>query len=221
VLESKGVTPPLSALLRAPADAEDALHGAFNAFHMPLSHMDGPFGDAARKLGIVDSRSTAGLLHGGRRSTAASTDTSSSILTHTTTATTSSIISCLWPVHKVEYSATTNDGVRLHATRARCPAASSALGPRCFPVMLVPGLASSSEATWDVTPELSLMDCLARQGYDVWAVDLRGAKVYYVAAATSLGKEGALWWGSTVICCRLAAHDASCSPPFIHAAAPI
>ena len=85
-----------------------------------------------------------------------------------------SLMGYLWPVKKISYSATTVDGLRLHATRARCPAA-AAPRPGLHPVMLVPGLASSSEATWDITPELSLLDHLARQGFDVWAVDLRGA----------------------------------------------
>lgn len=82
----------------------------------------------------------------------------------------------LWQVSKVSYTAVTADGVRLHLTRARCGAA-AALRPRAHPVMLVPGLASSWEATWDVFPELSFVDHLARQGYDCWGVDLRGESV--------------------------------------------
>ncbi|GBF90704.1 alpha beta hydrolase [Raphidocelis subcapitata] len=87
--------------------------------------------------------------------------------------TSSSLVRFLWPVKKRSYAVRAADGVRLHATRARCAAAAAAR-PRGHPVLLIPGLASSSEATWDITPELSLVDHLARQGFDVWAVDLRG-----------------------------------------------
>ncbi|KIY96036.1 lipase [Monoraphidium neglectum] len=76
-------------------------------------------------------------------------------------------------VQRTGYTCTTSDGVRLHLVRGFCAAAAAAR-PRGHPVMLVPGLASSAEATFDVVPRLSLFGHLARQGYDVWLVDLRG-----------------------------------------------
>jgi len=75
------------------------------------------------------------------------------------------------PVTRTDYSVTTSDNVVLRLVRGTCPTSTS---KRAHPVLLVPGLASSADATWDITPRYSLFDHLARQGYDVWRVDLRG-----------------------------------------------
>jgi alpha-beta hydrolase superfamily lysophospholipase len=42
-------------------------------------------------------------------------------------------------------------------------------------VLLIPGLASSAEHTFDLMPEFSLVNALVAKGYDVWMADLRGA----------------------------------------------
>jgi alpha-beta hydrolase superfamily lysophospholipase len=42
------------------------------------------------------------------------------------------------------------------------------------PVLLIPGLASSGEHTFDLLPEYSLVNALVARGYDVWMADLRG-----------------------------------------------
>jgi pimeloyl-ACP methyl ester carboxylesterase len=94
-------------------------------------------------------------------------------------------------VQRTGYTCTTSDGVRLHLVRGFCAAAAAAR-PRGHPVMLVPGLASSAEATFDVVPRLSLFGHLARQGYDVWLVDLRGGSELY---AESRGRSGRGWGG--------------------------
>lgn len=75
-------------------------------------------------------------------------------------------------VAKAEYAVTTSDGVRLVLVRGAAPA--GAAPRREHPVLLVPGLASGADATFDVAPGRSLFDHLARLGYDVWRVDLRG-----------------------------------------------
>lgn len=80
------------------------------------------------------------------------------------------------PVAKEEYSCTTSDGVRLVLVRGRAPA--GAAPRREHPVLLVPGLASGADATFDTAPGRSLFDHLARLGYDVWRVDLRGEIMY-------------------------------------------
>ena len=122
-----------------------------------------------------DSQSTT---HHSRASAATSSLLSS-------TAPCSSLVEALWPVERTSHSVTTHDGVRLQLTRARC-ADAMAVRPRAHPAMLVPGLASSWQATWDVTPRLSVVDHLASQGYDVWAVDLRGACVRRGVPAAAL-----------------------------------
>ncbi len=86
----------------------------------------------------------------------------------------------LAPVVKTEYTCTTSDNVMLHMVRCSCPTSTA---KRSHPVLLVPGLASSAEATWDILPRHSLFEHLARQGYDVWRVDLRG------------GWAGLVWFG--------------------------
>lgn len=126
-------------------------------------------GDVARGL-VADASSSC-------ISSSSSTSSASSI-------TSSSILDALWPVSRASYSCLTSDGVRLHLTRGVCKPAAAAR-PRTYPVMLVPGLASSGEATWDITPGLSLIEHLSRQGYDVWAVDLRGATAF-----GGCGREG-------------------------------
>lgn len=50
------------------------------------------------------------------------------------------------------------------------------------PVLLIPGLASSGEHTFDLLPEHSLVNALVARGYDVWMADLRGGCwVFYQA----------------------------------------
>lgn len=70
---------------------------------------------------------------------------------------------------------TTQDGWRLHITHVFDPTAEAADGQRPqHPVLLVPGLASSGEHTFDLVPEYSLVNALVAHGYDVWVADLRG-----------------------------------------------
>jgi pimeloyl-ACP methyl ester carboxylesterase len=85
-----------------------------------------------------------------------------------------------WPVEREDHECTTSDGVTLRLVRGACPDAAAALPPREHPIILVPGLASSAAATWDVAPRLSLFEHLARQGYDVWLVDLRGERSLFL-----------------------------------------
>ena len=66
----------------------------------------------------------------------------------------------------------TADGWRLHLTRVHDPETCSS---RQYPVVMVPGLASSGEHTFDLLPDYSLANALVALGYDVWVVDLRGA----------------------------------------------
>ena len=79
-------------------------------------------------------------------------------------------------------SCVTGDGVRLQLVRGTCAAAAAAR-PRAHPVILIPGLASSAEATWDVLPQVSLFNHLVLQGYDVWLLDLRGGRALAAAGA--------------------------------------
>ena len=85
-------------------------------------------------------------------------------------------------VERADYSCVTGDGVRLHLVRGTCAAAAAAR-PRAHPVILIPGLASSAEATWDVLPQVSLFNHLVLQGYDVWLLDLRGGRALAAAGA--------------------------------------
>lgn len=69
----------------------------------------------------------------------------------------------------------TQDGWRLHISHVFDPTAEAADTPRPqHPVLLVPGLASSGEHTFDLLPDYSLVNALVARGYDVWVADLRG-----------------------------------------------
>jgi hypothetical protein len=71
----------------------------------------------------------------------------------------------------------TQDGWRLHISHAFDPTAEAADTPRPqHPVLLVPGLASSGEHTFDLLPDYSLVNALVARGYDVWVPDLRGER---------------------------------------------
>lgn len=41
-------------------------------------------------------------------------------------------------------------------------------------MLMIPGLASSAEHTFDLLPDYSLVNALVAKGYDVWLADLRG-----------------------------------------------
>ncbi|GBF95977.1 alpha beta hydrolase [Raphidocelis subcapitata] len=119
--------------------------------------------------------SAAGLLGGcapGSSGMSDASDASCSSSSSTSTSASSGIWDAAPPVVRTPYSVAAGDGVVLRLTRGVCPDA--AAPKRAHPVLLVPGLASAADATWDITPELSMFDHLARQGYDVWRVDLRG-----------------------------------------------
>jgi alpha-beta hydrolase superfamily lysophospholipase len=69
----------------------------------------------------------------------------------------------------------TQDGWRLHISHVFDPTAEAADTPRPqHPVLMVPGLASSGEHTFDLLPDYSLVNALVARGYDVWVPDLRG-----------------------------------------------
>lgn len=72
----------------------------------------------------------------------------------------------------------TSDGWKLHIMHmfdATAEASSSDSRRPQHPVLMVPGLASSGEHTFDLLPEYSLANALVARGYDVWMADLRGA----------------------------------------------
>jgi poly(3-hydroxyalkanoate) synthetase len=58
---------------------------------------------------------------------------------------------------------------------------------RFHPVILCPGLGSSGAYTFDLSPNVSLADYLASNGWDVWTVELRGEP--------GDGNKGAVGWG--------------------------
>jgi hypothetical protein len=148
-----------------------------------------PRGRGARAALFAAAKAGGRLLAGGRTdsnasstlssSTGGSASVSASGSSCSSLASTSSSGSGLWEyqdpdcVERIEYSCTTSDGVRLFMVRGRFHAAPVKRG---HPVLLVPGLASGAQATWDITPQHSLFEHLARQGYDVWRVDLRGER---------------------------------------------
>jgi len=72
----------------------------------------------------------------------------------------------------------TSDGWKLHIMHvydATAEASSSGSRRPQHPVLMVPGLASSGEHTFDLLPDYSLANALVARGYDVWMADLRGA----------------------------------------------
>jgi hypothetical protein len=77
------------------------------------------------------------------------------------------------PVQKDSYWTKTQDGISLHVWRAVCPVLEQQ-ERRQHPCLLIPGLASSSIGTFDIDPTVSLVDFLARLGFEVWTADLRG-----------------------------------------------
>lgn len=88
----------------------------------------------------------------------------------------------------------TNDGWRLHIQHVYDPLAEASSGyadtVRQHPVLLVPGLASSAEHTFDLLPECSLVELLVSRGHDVWLADLRGELVLLQASPiTSQGTQ--------------------------------
>lgn len=78
----------------------------------------------------------------------------------------------LKPQHiKTNYKCPTTDGWKLHLIRTRQLGVPSI---RHHPVILCPGLGSSGAYSFDLSPNVSLADYLASQGWDVWTVELRG-----------------------------------------------
>eukprot|EP00879_Flechtneria_rotunda_P009761 GHRR01010211.1.p1 GENE.GHRR01010211.1~~GHRR01010211.1.p1 ORF type:complete len:394 (+),score=117.32 GHRR01010211.1:692-1873(+) len=74
-----------------------------------------------------------------------------------------------------EHSVMTSDGWRLHITHVYDPTVDSSVTSRPqHPVLMIPGLASSAEHTFDLLPDFSLVSVLVSRGYDVWMADLRG-----------------------------------------------
>jgi len=81
----------------------------------------------------------------------------------------------LRPQHiKTNYKCPTSDGWRLHLVRTKQLVPSAT---RFHPVILCPGLGSSGAYTFDLSPNVSLADYLASNGWDVWTVELRGEGV--------------------------------------------
>jgi hypothetical protein len=74
---------------------------------------------------------------------------------------------------KTRFFCVTEDSWRLHLIRTVQP---GKLGTRTHPVILCPGLGSSGAYSFDLSPAVSLADFLASRGWDVWTVELRGAR---------------------------------------------
>lgn len=149
----------------APADLDFAAPRGLSALGLPPLPFGGPF---SRAPGGAACAEPSGGLAASAAGCASDSDASS-----LSSGMGSSCLDDLAPVAKAEYACVTSDGVKLVLVRGSCPGAPAP--KREHPVLLVPGLASSADATWDVAPARSLFDHLARQGYDVWRVDLRGA----------------------------------------------
>lgn len=120
-------------------------------------------------------------------------------------------------IMKTEYEVATPDGIKLVLVRGR--ALGGAAPPRQHPVLMVPGLASSADASFDPAPGRSLFEHLAKQGYDVWRVDLRGELRYKQTVSylhdpirhASLPSTPAVKGMQAAFSCRLQARGAPCS----------
>ncbi len=81
---------------------------------------------------------------------------------------------------RTNHTVTTQDGWRLHVLHVKLRAATRATNgnpqQRLFPILLVPGLASSGTFSFDLAPGASLAEHLARQGWDVFIAELRGTR---------------------------------------------
>ncbi|GBF91868.1 hypothetical protein Rsub_04973 [Raphidocelis subcapitata] len=74
---------------------------------------------------------------------------------------------------KTEHRVVTSDGWTLHVVHTVDEGAPEGKRRR-HPVLLCPGLASSGVGTFDLMPQVSIVDFLASEGWDVWCVCLRG-----------------------------------------------
>lgn len=66
------------------------------------------------------------------------------------------------------------DPVAEASTSSRVDSSSAGSRRPQHPVLMIPGLASSAEHTFDLLPDYSLVNALVARGYDVWLADLRG-----------------------------------------------
>lgn len=95
----------------------------------------------------------------------------------------------------------TQDGWRLHISHVFDPTAEAADTPRPqHPVLLVPGLASSGEHTFDLLPDYSLVNALVARGYDVWVADLRGEASTHSSCNSALAR---------ILCQGVSLHDSN------------
>lgn len=83
---------------------------------------------------------------------------------------------CVSVCQRERHQCVTSDGWHLHILHVHDPAAQASCSRKRpqHPVLMLPGLASSGEHTFDLLPETSLVESLAARGYDVWVADLRG-----------------------------------------------
>jgi hypothetical protein len=100
----------------------------------------------------------------------------------------------------------TADGWKLHLMHVYDPSAEASTSGRHdsssdsrrpqHPVLMIPGLASSAEHTFDLMPEYSLVNALVAKGYDVWMADLRGAHRpgHTDTATTCKRSSGGFWY---------------------------
>jgi pimeloyl-ACP methyl ester carboxylesterase len=139
------------------------------------------FGSGRRQAGgaAADGHGRPPAKAGGLSKLAPAAAMSSSTLSSSSASSDSDSDSSCWddlpPVEKTVHNVVTSDGVTLVLVRALCPAARSGSATRReHPILMIPGLASAADTTFDLTPEYSLFDHLAREGYDVWRADLRG-----------------------------------------------
>lgn len=114
-------------------------------------------------------------------------------------------------VQREPHQCLTADGWKLHIMHVFDPTAEASTtcsscgfssgSRRQHPVLLIPGLASSAEHTFDLLPEYSLANALVANGYDVWMADLRGGCGRRTDGRTGGRTDtvsGAVEWGAAI-----------------------
>lgn len=168
------------------ADVELVLGGSSSDFSQQASAVSGSDSGASSSI-------SGGSSCCSEERTASPSGSSLSHSFSTSTADLSSLSAfCLRESH----TCVTDDGWRLHIMHVYDPASASVSAAASadaaadatstsgrldsssrrplYPVLMVPGLASSGEHTFDLLPDHSLVNALVARGYDVWMADLRG-----------------------------------------------